>query len=51
MPEVMIDWLGSLNALVAAGYTAGISPDTQALLGRAPIRFAQFAADHRAAWQ
>ena len=51
MPDALVDWLASLNALVSAGHAAAISPDAARLLGRAPITFAQFAADHRAAWQ
>ncbi len=51
MPEVLVEWLGSLNALVAAGYAAGISPDLQALLGRPAIGFERFVADHLAAWK
>jgi NAD(P)H dehydrogenase (quinone) len=51
MPQVMVDWMTSLNQLVSGGYAAGISPDTQTLLGRKPITFAQFAKDHLSQWQ
>jgi uncharacterized protein YbjT (DUF2867 family) len=51
MPDLVVDWLASLNALVAAGHAAAISPDVPALLGRQPITFARFAADHRDAWR
>jgi uncharacterized protein YbjT (DUF2867 family) len=51
MPAVLVDWMDSLNTLVGMGYAAGISPDVQNLLGRAPISFAQFAKDHATAWQ
>jgi uncharacterized protein YbjT (DUF2867 family) len=51
MPAVMVDWMSSLNQIVSAGYAAGISPDVQTLLGRAPITFQQFAKDHAAQWQ
>jgi uncharacterized protein YbjT (DUF2867 family) len=51
MPPSLVDWLASLNALVAKGYAAGISPDVATLLGRAPISFERFAADHLAAWR
>jgi uncharacterized protein YbjT (DUF2867 family) len=51
MPAILVDWMDSLNTLVGLGYAAGISPDVQSLLGRAPIRFEQFAKDHAAAWQ
>lgn len=50
LPEVMIGWLSSLDALVAAGHAAAISPDVQVLLGRAPISFRQFATEHRQHW-
>jgi uncharacterized protein YbjT (DUF2867 family) len=51
MPAVMVDWMSSLNQIVSAGYAAGISPDVQTLLGRAPITFQQFAKDHATQWQ
>jgi uncharacterized protein YbjT (DUF2867 family) len=51
MPEAVVDWMGSLNALVAAGYAAGVSPDVATLLGRAPISFERFVADHLQAWR
>jgi uncharacterized protein YbjT (DUF2867 family) len=50
MPAALVDWLDSLNALVAAGHAGAISPDVERLLGRPPIIFAQFAADHRQVW-
>ena len=50
MPESLVDWLDSLNALVSAGHAAGISPDVQTLLGRAPIGFRQFVQDFREKW-
>lgn len=51
MPGVLVDWMDSLSTLVGMGYAAGISPDVQTLLGRAPITFAQFAKDHAPAWK
>jgi hypothetical protein len=51
VPEVLVEWLASLNALVAAGYAAGISPDLQVLLGRPAIGFERFVSDHLAAWK
>lgn len=51
MPQFMIDLMDSLNHVIAAGYAAGISPDAKNILGREPIRFAQFAKDHAAAWK
>ena len=50
MPEPIVAWLDSLNAIISAGYAAGISPDVQTLLGRAPIDFRQFAKDYQASW-
>jgi uncharacterized protein YbjT (DUF2867 family) len=50
MPDAIVQWLDSLNAIVAAGYAAAISPDVQTLLGRAPIGFRQFAKDNQGAW-
>lgn len=51
LPAAMVDWLDSLNALVSAGHASAISPDVEQLLGRPPITYAQFAAQHRGAWQ
>jgi NAD(P)H dehydrogenase (quinone) len=51
MPETMVGWMSSLNQIVSAGYAAGISPDVQTLLGRAPITFQQFAKDYATQWQ
>jgi uncharacterized protein YbjT (DUF2867 family) len=50
VPELVLDCLVSLNALISAGYAAAISPDVQHLLGRAPITFERFANDHLGAW-
>ena len=50
MPEKIVEWLDSLNAIVSAGYAGAISPDEQTLLGRAPIGFRQFANDYKRAW-
>ncbi len=50
MPEKIVEWLDSLNAIVSAGYAGAISPDVQTLLGRAPIGFRQFANDYKRAW-
>ncbi len=51
LPGPVVEWLASLNALVAAGHAGAISPDVQNLLGRAPVGFAQFVRDYQAAWQ
>jgi uncharacterized protein YbjT (DUF2867 family) len=50
MPPSIVEWLDSLNALVAACYASAISPDVLNLLGRAPLGFRQFAQDNQAAW-
>ncbi|MBV8273441.1 MAG: SDR family oxidoreductase [Cupriavidus sp.] len=49
--EWSIDTLMSLNRVIAAGYTAEVSPDVENLLGRAPITFETFVADHLASWR
>ncbi|MCA3001136.1 MAG: SDR family oxidoreductase [Rhodocyclaceae bacterium] len=50
----MDDWsigqMMSLHQLTAAGYAAGTTDTVRQLIGRKPIEFAQFAADHRSAW-
>ncbi len=51
MPPELVDWLGSLNRIVSAGYAADLSPDVEKLTGRAPTGFARFAADHAALWR
>ena len=50
MPESVIEWLTSLDALVSAGYASAISPDVQTILGRAPIGFRQFVEDFQEVW-
>jgi uncharacterized protein YbjT (DUF2867 family) len=45
--EVMM----SLNKVIQAGYAAGVSADVQAITGKAPRRFADFARESVAAWQ
>lgn len=51
MPDVMVDWMSSLDQIVSAGYAAGISADVQHLLGRSPTSFTQFASDHAPLWR
>ncbi len=51
MPAELVDWMGSLNAIISAGYASGTTGDVEALLGRQPIRFAQFARDYAASWK
>ncbi len=50
-PSRVIDWLMSLNAVVKAGYAAGISDDVRLLTGHAPRRFADFVQENAAAWR
>ncbi len=51
MPAPLVDWMDSLNTLVGMGYAAGISPDTEQLLGRKPISFREFSRDYAASWK
>lgn len=50
----MDDWsigqMMSLHQLTAAGYAAGTTDTVRQLLGREPIRFAEFVAAHKQAW-
>lgn len=50
VPEVMIDWLMSLNHVVRQGWAAGVTDEVSALTGHAPRRFEDFVHEHRAAW-
>lgn len=50
MPPELVDWMGSLNAIISAGYASGTTGDVERLLGRKPLRFAQFAQDYAATW-
>lgn len=51
LPDVMVGYFMSLNHVYKQGWAAGVSPDLQTLNGHAPRRFADFAAEHAAAWQ
>jgi uncharacterized protein YbjT (DUF2867 family) len=51
MPPWLVALMDSLNEVIAAGWAAEVSPDVQALLGRAPIGARRFAADHAAVWR
>lgn len=51
LPPELVDWLGSLNRIVSAGYAAATTDDVQRLTGRAPGGFSRFAADHAALWK
>jgi uncharacterized protein YbjT (DUF2867 family) len=50
LSEWTVDGLGELFALYADGHAAGVSPEAEAVLGRPPGTWEQFAADHRAAF-
>ncbi len=45
-----LELMSALYAMVRAGYTEVMTGTVQEVLGRAPIGFAQFAREHRAAW-
>ena len=51
MPSWMVELLDLLNRIIAAGYAAGVSPDTAQVMGRAPTTAKAFAQDHATAWQ
>jgi len=51
MDDWLVNIMMSLRRAIAAGYAAGISPDVEQLLGRAPISFERFVADHVTAWR
>ncbi|OQA34042.1 MAG: NAD(P)H azoreductase [Betaproteobacteria bacterium ADurb.Bin341] len=50
-PPKVIDWLMSLNAVIKAGYAAGLSNDVRQLTGHAPRRFTDFVRENAAAWR
>jgi NAD(P)H dehydrogenase (quinone) len=51
MPEVMVDWLMSLNHVVKQGWAARITDDVQQLTGHAPRRFADFVRENADVWR
>jgi uncharacterized protein YbjT (DUF2867 family) len=51
LPDAMVGYFMSLHHVYKQGWAAGVSPDVQTLTGHAPRRFADFAAEHAAAWQ
>ncbi len=51
MDDWLVDIMMSLHRVIAAGYAAAISPDVQQLLGRAPITFERYVADHVSTWR
>jgi uncharacterized protein YbjT (DUF2867 family) len=50
LPGWLVDRLIELNTMMAAGHAAGVTDEVATLLGRQPRTFAQFAAEHRAAF-
>ncbi len=50
MPEALIEFMSSLNQIIAAGGVAETSPDVSRILGREPLSFERFAEDYRDAW-
>jgi uncharacterized protein YbjT (DUF2867 family) len=46
MPDWLVTAILELNAIIKAGYTAGVSPAVREITGRAPITFRQFAQDY-----
>jgi hypothetical protein len=50
MPDWLVEAILELNAIIKAGYTAGISPAVREITGRAPITFRQFAQDYATAF-
>ena len=45
-----IDQMMSLHRLTSAGYASGVTHTVRELLGRDPISFQNFVADHKLAW-
>jgi uncharacterized protein YbjT (DUF2867 family) len=46
-----IDFMSGLYAAVRAGWTDGATDTVQRVTGKAPVRFADWAAEHAAAWR
>lgn len=51
LPPAQIALYSSLAHVYRQGWAAGLSPDVQTLTGHAPRSFADFVAEHVAAWQ
>ena len=45
-----IDQMMSLHHLTAAGYASGVTHTVREIIGREPISFANFVADHKQFW-
>ena len=50
LPAQRVERLLGMYRLVRQGFSAGVSPDVQAVLGRPPTTFAEFARQHAACW-
>jgi uncharacterized protein YbjT (DUF2867 family) len=50
MNDWSIDQMMSLHQLTAAGYAVGVTHTVREIIGREPISFADFVADHREVW-
>jgi uncharacterized protein YbjT (DUF2867 family) len=50
-PPSLIELMSTLFGYVRQGYTAGVSPDVEKVLGRPARDFASFAADHAQVWR
>ena len=50
-PKFTQELFSTLYGFVRDGYTAAVDPTAEQVLGRTPIGFAQFAADHAAVWK
>jgi uncharacterized protein YbjT (DUF2867 family) len=51
MPPFIINVMDSLNKVVSAGYTAGVTDDVEKVLGRKPRTFAAFVSDNTDVWK
>ena len=49
-PQPVIELMSNLYGMVRQGWTAGLSSDVSAVLGREPITFAQYARDYAQVW-
>ena len=50
LPGWLVERLVELNIMMADGHAAGVTDEVARLIGRQPRTFAQFAAEHRAAF-
>jgi uncharacterized protein YbjT (DUF2867 family) len=50
MDDWSIDQMMSLHQLTAAGYASGVTQTVHEIIGREPISFANFVADHKQVW-